>query len=151
MSHSEARRFLQSSEESGVDHICTTGTSSSVTDEHQAQAVRARSLVPLVSARDFRDDAVNESATLREVSGPSIPPPMSAHHLGSFIAFPSSSHARWTLPKFKRLTSSRIASNLGYGNRKTRRNRACWFSCIEMGLLISSSNGSHLRRKYSGS
>ena len=54
MRHPEARRFFQPSAGSRVEHICTLRDAWSVTNEHQGLwEIHARSLVPLVSARDF--------------------------------------------------------------------------------------------------
>ena len=54
MRHPEARRFFQPSEGSRAQHIFTLRDALSVTNEHQDTVeIHARSLVPLVSARDF--------------------------------------------------------------------------------------------------
>jgi hypothetical protein len=54
MRHLEARRFFQPSEGFRAEHICTPRDALSVTNEHQGRwEIHARSLVPLVSTRDF--------------------------------------------------------------------------------------------------
>src|SRR6266700_3939690 len=54
MRHPEARRVFQPSEGSRAQHICIPRDALSVTNEHQGLwEIHARSLVPLVSARDF--------------------------------------------------------------------------------------------------